>query len=531
MLVLLAASVSFAAPKWLRLSWSGPTESTITVSWTDAAAGSGQVEYRPVGGAISNVAATGTATGSADLGATYLAKVTGLTPSTSYEYRVTSGGGSSAWNPFRTAPPPGSCVPLRLVAGGDSRGEDLFGYQPSGQWDEVVAAIAAENPLAMLHTGDYVRSGSATDQWKDELPLVEPLSKKVPFHLALGNHDTGPGQGGGANFNKLLEYPANGPDGVDDYYSMVIGNVLVVSLSTQTYSMDAQIAWLRTVLDAHRTSVDWRVVFFHVPVWSSGAHGSNEDDKARAALLVPLLDEFGVDLVFNGHDHDYERFHPSRGGYGGVARVITPLPLDNGKRGTAAGTIFTVSGGGGALVNPLFGQSVAGSATGSRHLHYVVLDAVAGAMTLTVRDCGSQGLGGASCSGNLEVLQLEKAAPRCSAPVDGGTVVDAGITDAGTGGGGAGGGGGGGGGAGGGGGGAGGGGGGGGAGGGAGGGVGGGAGGGGSPVGADGGPGVEAPVARGCGCMAGGSAALFAMLSFGLLWTARYRPRGRAPRA
>lgn len=438
-LVLLISSVAGAAPRWRRLSWTGPTDTTLTVSWTDDAVGAGQAEVRAPGGAARTVTATATATGSTELDVTYVARVTGLTPDSAWEYRVQSGGAWSDWQPFRTAPSPGSCAPVKLVATGDSRGQELpvLGYQPSGQWDDVAAAMARENPLAAFHTGDYVYDGAKEAQWPKELPLLEPLSRRVPFFLSLGNHDDGPGLGAGASFNRLFETPANGPDGVDDYFSLVLGNVLVVNLSTQTYSMDTQLAWLRTVLEATRTTVDWRVITFHVPVWSSGAHGINENDAPRAAVLVPMLDEFGVDLVFNGHDHDYERFHPSRGGFGGVARVVTPLPLANGTEGVAAGTIYAVTGGGGALVNPVFAATVAGHARDSNKLHYVVLEAQGGTLTMTTRDCGTQGLGPATCAGSLEVLTLRKATTQCGAVPDAGTpVLDAGsapVVDAGPG--------------------------------------------------------------------------------------------------
>ena len=101
LLVLLAiaglVSPASAAPRWLRLSWTGAPESTMAVSWTDDAAGSGQVEYRATGGDVSTADATGTATGSSDLDATYVAEITGLTPSTLYDYRVHSGGAWSDW--------------------------------------------------------------------------------------------------------------------------------------------------------------------------------------------------------------------------------------------------------------------------------------------------------------------------------------------------------------------------------------------------------------------------------------------------
>lgn len=431
---LLLASNAYGTPRWLRSSWAGPADSTAVISWTDDIVATGSVEYRVQGdtGEPLTAAARATPTGTAELAVTYAARLEGLAPDTAYEYRVGTAGTWSAWATFRTAPLPGSCQPFRFLATGDSRGQELplAGYQPSGQWDDILDYMAADGALFAVHTGDFVYSGDDADQWRSEMSRLERLSRKSGFFMVLGNHDDGPGQGAGARYNELFETPANGPDAVDDYFYFVVGNALFVGLSTYSYSMDDQIDWLRTVLEAHRDTVDWRVLFFHTPVWSSGNHGNNEDDRTRAERLVPLLDEFGVELVLNGHDHDYERFHPSRGGFGGVGRVITPLEFDNGTRGIPQGTTYIVTGGGGAFVNPLFTPGEE-AAAGSKNLHYLIIDVAGPRMTLTVRDCGGQDLGAATCAGELETVVLEKASVVCGDDEPDAGMPDAGEPDAG----------------------------------------------------------------------------------------------------
>ena len=51
-------------------------------------------------------------------------------------------------------------------------------------------------------------------------------------------------------------------------------------------------------------------MFFHQPPYSSGAHGSTTDMQTT---LVPLFEQYDVDLVLNGHDHNYERFDKING--------------------------------------------------------------------------------------------------------------------------------------------------------------------------------------------------------------------------
>ena len=70
-----------------------------------------------------------------------------------------------------------------------------------------------------------------------------------------------------------------------------------------------QLDWLRSKLQADTNK--WKIAFFHHPPFSSGGfHGS--DKKIREALH-PLFVQYGVDVVFTGHDHFYERIKPQDG--------------------------------------------------------------------------------------------------------------------------------------------------------------------------------------------------------------------------
>jgi hypothetical protein len=65
------------------------------------------------------------------------------------------------------------------------------------------------------------------------------------------------------------------------------------------------------------------MAYFHHPLYSSGeAHGSETDLRA---LLEPLFLKYGMDVVFAGHEHFYERIKPQKGIYyftcGGSAKL------------------------------------------------------------------------------------------------------------------------------------------------------------------------------------------------------------------
>jgi len=115
---------------------------------------------------------------------------------------------------------------------------------------------------------------------------------------------------------------------------------------------------------------------------------------------------------------------------------VTPLAQDNGHRGTPDGTVYYVTGGGGAqLVGAIaFPNVLAGSAFRSTRLEYLRLDVHAGSMTITTRDCGNASLlptSHATCAGDLETVVLEKPVVVCSGGEGGGGAGGAGGAGAG----------------------------------------------------------------------------------------------------
>jgi len=103
--------------------------------------------------------------------------------------------------------------------------------------------------------------------------------------------------------------------------------------------MDKQeLDWLSKELGS--SGSDWKIACFHHPLYSSGkTHGSSLDLRA---ILEPVLVQGGVNVVFTGHDHDYERVKPQKGIYHFV--VGSGGSLRKGDLGGGRGSEFTDKG-------------------------------------------------------------------------------------------------------------------------------------------------------------------------------------------
>jgi hypothetical protein len=132
---------------------------------------------------------------------------------------------------------------------------------------------------------------------KFDQPYRPLLDAGVVFQAALGNHDD----------VSTVNYPPLNMRG-QRYYTFARKNVRFFVLDTNV--LDApQLGWVDTTLQGSRE--DWKIVYFHHPLYcNAGRHGANVDIRV---LLEPLLVKYGVDVVFSGHDHVYERLRPQRG--------------------------------------------------------------------------------------------------------------------------------------------------------------------------------------------------------------------------
>jgi hypothetical protein len=239
----------------------------------------------------------------------------GLEPASSVRYRVVAGGDATPERTFYTAPRPGGVV--RFGVYGDTRG----GHAVHAR---LVASLLAEAPDFVVVTGDLVLRGSDEADWQRFFLVAGELLARVPFYLAVGNHDLGRAGDEQRRVDEVFAFPAR-PESAN-WYSFDAAGLHFVMLDSNAYGDERQLAWLRTDLAAARRA-GARALFavVHHGPYSRGPHGGSAIARDRYA---PVLAASGVVLVFAGHDHIYQR-------------------------GELNGLRYIVSGGGGAPLYPI----------------------------------------------------------------------------------------------------------------------------------------------------------------------------------
>ncbi|MFI5385045.1 MAG: metallophosphoesterase family protein [Fimbriimonadales bacterium] len=209
---------------------------------------------------------------------------------------------------------------------------------------KVVALTMKENPAFVIQTGDLVARGSQDELWKIYDDITGDMRKKIPVYPARGNHDFG-----GAGYDARFTVPTE--SGTKQYYTFTRGRWRFICLDVDEHTAyeesSEQYSWLVSELDKAKGSKLDIAVFFHVPPYSIGSHGSNLEVRSA---LCPLFEKYGVSLVMNGHDHLFYRT-------------------------TRNGVVYIVSGGGGAPLHP--GMPEKGAIYGDKWLdanHLVVFD-------------------------------------------------------------------------------------------------------------------------------------------------------------
>jgi predicted phosphodiesterase len=186
--------------------------------------------------------------------------------------------------------------PLRFAVIGDNGTGDQAQYDIGRQ---MTTARGAFPYGFVLMLGDNLYQPPSAQVYADafERPYKALLDAGVDFIAVLGNHDA----------PESVRYPGFHMNG-QRYFTFTRGRARFFAIDTNI--LDArQLDWLERALST--ATEPWKIAYFHHPIYSNGKrHGS---DVELRVVLEPLLVRYGVQVVFSGHDHLYERLKPQKG--------------------------------------------------------------------------------------------------------------------------------------------------------------------------------------------------------------------------
>lgn len=295
------------------------TQSGISVVWQASGASSGQVHWGATAECKSVIPATAN-------GEIFTGRIEGLQANTQYFYRAVSKAADgqileSDPSTFQTAFGPGT--PLAFAVISDT--------QTNPQVAGAVAQFAwSHRPHFLLLPGDLVDHGKRNSEWIEMFfPSLSPLISRVPLFPVLGNHEQN-----AKNYFDYMDLPDP-----EYYYTFSYGDAdfFMIDSNRKVDPESEQYRWLEEKLAVSKAI--WKFACHHHPPYSSDEndygnlwktnHSTRGDLRVRQ--LVPLYEKYGVDIVWTGHIHSYERTWPIREG----------LAV------TSGGTIYMVTGGGG----------------------------------------------------------------------------------------------------------------------------------------------------------------------------------------
>ena len=220
----------------------------------------------------------------------------GLVPSSRYEYTVTTASGPVS-DLVRTAPGPEE--PFTFLVYGDTR----YGH---GVHRQLVRVLEFDPASFVIHTGDFVDDGLKKVNWYRFFMISHPLMRRVPLYPTVGNHENAFERGLDL-YRRFFAVPDDGPQ-PEVVYAFNWGNSRFFVLNANKPFVGApQTAWLRTQLKEAAADPRIRHLFVsvHHSPYTSGPHGPNQD--LLDSGLVDDMRRYGVDMLFAGHDHIYER--------------------------------------------------------------------------------------------------------------------------------------------------------------------------------------------------------------------------------
>lgn len=309
-------------------------------------------------------------------------ELTNLAANTTYYYSVGTTAaalvGGDASHFFITAPT--TAKPTRIWVLGDAG--TAYADQKAVR-DAYLNFTGTRYTDLWLMLGDNAYEDGTDSEYQNAVFNIYPATlRQSVLWPTLGNHDTA----GSDNppdtlpYYQIFSLPQNAEagglaSGTEDYYSFNYGNIHFVCLDSMTSARtpgSPMLVWLQNDLAAN--AKEWLIAFWHHPPYSKGSHDSDTEPilTEMRQHVLPILENYGVDLVLTGHSHSYERSFLIDSHYGTSSTFTNAMkknggdgrPTGNGAYtkptlgpGAHEGTVYAVAGSsgsvsGGALNHP-----------------------------------------------------------------------------------------------------------------------------------------------------------------------------------
>jgi len=200
----------------------------------------------------------------------------------------------------------------------------------------VTNLAIARHPTFTLFNGDLTVAGNSSSEYNTFFSAVSGfLPNNLVFH-AMGNHDATDT----TLFTNLWDLPR--ANGSNLYYSFTYGNCLFITINTNDAGNANQFTWLKNTLAAANSNpaIVWKIVSCHHCFFTDGAHSG--DMNSYRSTVWKAFDDYGVDFVLTGHDHNYQRSFPVN------LNVSSTTPVTTFGSQAGQGRCEIVSGGAGA---------------------------------------------------------------------------------------------------------------------------------------------------------------------------------------
>ncbi len=334
------------------------TPNAITIRWRTQIPCNTYVQY---GTSLSY----GNAVADASLVTDHEITLTGLLPNTKYYYSIgtsTQRLQGDSKNNFYTAPIEGTITPVRIWGLGDFGGGGLNQLKVRNSYANYTGTTPTN--LWIWLGDDAYNNGLDSEFQSNVFDQFIDQFKSMPLFPTLGDHDYG-----GTSYLSpsslttnfpyfsIFSMPQNGecggvPSNSPKYYSYNYANVHFISLDgfgAYNNPTSPMYNWLNNDLAANTQR--WTIVYVHMPPYSQGSHNSDTEHELKniRTNIVPMLENYKVDLVLSGHSHINERSYLIKGHLGSSTTFNQDMKvsLENNnfiKNSNNEGTVYAVCG-------------------------------------------------------------------------------------------------------------------------------------------------------------------------------------------